>query len=53
MKRFVVAAFACILLGFVLAPAFADEPNLKTADGIKKFWDQRDKERGGGEGGGN
>jgi hypothetical protein len=53
MKRFILAAFAITVLGTFIAPAFADEPNLKTADGVKKFWEQREKERGGGEGGGN
>jgi hypothetical protein len=51
MKRFALTAVALALLGTFIAPAFADTVDLKTADGVKKFWEQRDKERGGGEGG--
>lgn len=51
MRRIIVAACALILVGIVVAPAFADNVDFKTADGIKKFWEQRDKDRGGGEGG--
>jgi hypothetical protein len=58
MKRICAAALTCAVLGFALAPllapvfsqAFADEPDFKTTEGIKKFWDRHVNESGGGGG---
>jgi hypothetical protein len=52
MKRFILAATTALLVGFALAPAFADEPDFKSTEGIKKFWDKLATERGGGDAGG-
>ena len=46
MKRFIISAFVAALLSISLAPAFAapGDYNLKTPDGVKKFWeDQGDR----------
>jgi hypothetical protein len=52
MKRFILTAAALLFVGLSLAPAFADEPDLKTTEGIKKFWEKLANERGGGDAGG-
>ena len=52
MKRSLIAALAACFLTVVMAPAFADDVDFKTPEGIKKFWKQQDDQRGGGEGNG-
>ena len=49
MKRFIISAFVAALLSISLAPAFAapSDHNLKTPDGIKKFWDEQGDRSGG------
>ena len=51
MKRSLIAAIAACFLTVVMAPAFADDVDFKTPEGIKKFWQQQEDQRGGGEGG--
>jgi hypothetical protein len=51
MRRFILTTCTCLFVGLAIAPAFADEPDFKTTDGIKKFWDKLAAERGGGDGG--
>jgi hypothetical protein len=52
MKRILLAVITCAVMSFAVAPVFADEPDFKTSDGIKKFWDKHTGERGGDSGGG-
>jgi hypothetical protein len=43
MKRIIISALAATLLSISMAPAFAapGDFNLKTSEGIKKFWDDQ------------
>ena len=53
MKRAIIAAVTIAFVSLTVAPAFADDTNLKTQSGIKKFWqEQMDNSRGGDGGGG-
>ncbi len=52
MKRSMIAAMAFCFLSVMLAPAFAEEYDFKTPEGVKKFWKLQEDQRGGGEGGG-
>ena len=52
MRRLIISIFALTIGVFAVAPAFAEETDFRTGDGIKKFWLQRDQEKGGGETGG-
>ena len=52
MKRTIVAALALALAAVSVVPAFADEPNLNTPEGAKKFWQDQQDSRGGPQGGG-
>ena len=46
MKRTIMALIATAFVSLSLAPAFADEPNLKTQKGIEKFWRDHGPESG-------
>ena len=48
MKRAILAAVALAVVSLAAAPAFADEPNLKSSQGIKKFWEQHHQDGTGG-----
>ena len=48
MIRTIISLFALAVATFAIAPAFADDPDLKTSEGIKKFWESRSAESGGG-----
>lgn len=52
MKRSLIAAMAFCFLSVMMVPAFAEDQDFKTPEGIKKFWKQQDDQRGGGEGSG-
>ena len=52
MRRLIISIFALTIGVFAVAPAFAEETDFRTGDGIKKFWLQRDQEKGGGDTGG-
>ena len=53
MKRALITFFAVTLVSLTVVPAFAaDNVDLKSQDGIKKFWEQRQHEgSGSGDGG--
>ena len=48
MTRSIIAAITICFFSLAIAPAFADEPDFKSSEGIKKFWAQQDLNRGGG-----
>ena len=48
MKRTLLALIATTFVSFAVAPAFADDINLKTAKGIEKFWRDHGRESGNG-----
>ena len=50
MIRTIISLFALAVATFAIAPAFADDPDLKTSEGIKKFWEARPVENGNGGG---
>ncbi len=51
MKRTIISLFALAVATFAIAPAFSDEAiDLKTGEGIKKFWESRSVENGNGGG---
>lgn len=41
MKRIIASAFAIAIASLAIAPAFAEDVDLKTDAGIKKFWELR------------
>ena len=47
MKRMIMAALAFACASVSVAPAFADDINLRTSSGIKKFWDEHKAEHAG------
>jgi hypothetical protein len=53
MKRIIISAFVAAILSISLAPAFAapSDHDLKTSEGVKKFWE--DQGNRGGDSGGN
>ena len=55
MRRLISALIATAFLSLTIGTALADDVNLKTNEGIKKFWDSKVHESGdgGGNGGGN
>ena len=49
MKRIILMLVALTVTTLTTAVAFADEPDLKSAEGQKKFWEaQADNANGGG-----
>lgn len=48
MKRTIFALIAATFVSLTVAPAFADENDLKSQKGIEKFWEQNKPETSGG-----
>jgi cytochrome b subunit of formate dehydrogenase len=52
MRRIILSAFVFVLMTWSLAPAFAapSDHNLKTNEGVKKFFEEQQNNSGGGNG---
>ena len=48
MKRVFVGLIATAVLAVFVGSALAGEPDLKSAQGVKKFWNEKTTESGGG-----
>jgi hypothetical protein len=46
----IIAICVAAVAGFAVSVAYADEPDFKSPAGIKKFWEDKDREGNGGGG---